>query len=359
MKYCPTCQTEYDDEIMRFCTKDGTPLVDKDAPKFTEIPSETSEEPDDDDEYKTVIRRDEPPASETKNLSATDAPEQDEEDKKQPERIVISTKGGAGGSRAEQSVRAKPAANARAAQAEPLRRESNTATVVLLTMLGTIVLIAGGIGIYWFLSGSADESANENINVNTDINENLDENFNSDDLFDNANENLDENSNINTNADTPTPSPTKTPTPMPSPDDDDDANTNTNTGSPSPTLSPPPPSPTASPRPTTAPTAAPSPPPPPPNSNRPVNVGTVNGRALSLPTPAYPSEARQVRASGRVTVRVTIDESGNVISANATGGHPLLRRAAETAALRSKFQPVRVSGVPRRAVGTVVYNFVN
>ena len=27
MKYCPTCNTRYDEEILRFCMKDGTPLV--------------------------------------------------------------------------------------------------------------------------------------------------------------------------------------------------------------------------------------------------------------------------------------------------------------------------------------------
>ncbi len=40
MKYCPVCQTRYDEEIMRFCTKDGTPLIDEEAPNFVEMPSE-------------------------------------------------------------------------------------------------------------------------------------------------------------------------------------------------------------------------------------------------------------------------------------------------------------------------------
>ena len=49
MRYCPTCQTEYDEDIIRFCTKDGTPLVDDKKPTFTEnLPSETSQDDEDD-----------------------------------------------------------------------------------------------------------------------------------------------------------------------------------------------------------------------------------------------------------------------------------------------------------------------
>ena len=40
MKYCPTCKTRYDEEILRFCMKDGTPLVEEEEPNFVEMPSE-------------------------------------------------------------------------------------------------------------------------------------------------------------------------------------------------------------------------------------------------------------------------------------------------------------------------------
>jgi tetratricopeptide (TPR) repeat protein len=53
----------------------------------------------------------------------------------------------------------------------------------------------------------------------------------------------------------------------------------------------------------------------------------VNGKALSLPIPAYPDEARAVGASGVVRVQIRIDEQGKVIEARAICGQPLLAKA--------------------------------
>jgi protein TonB len=89
-----------------------------------------------------------------------------------------------------------------------------------------------------------------------------------------------------------------------------------------------------------------------------VSGGVVNGKARSLVTPQYPSAARAVRASGQVSVAVTIDENGNVVSANAVSGHTLLRSAAESAARASKFNPTLLSGQPVKVTGTIIYNFV-
>ncbi|MDQ3181201.1 MAG: hypothetical protein M3Q33_11845, partial [Acidobacteriota bacterium] len=57
MKYCPVCQTQYDEEILRFCTKDGTLLIDNNQPSFTALPSEGVR---DDFGEETVIRRNKP-----------------------------------------------------------------------------------------------------------------------------------------------------------------------------------------------------------------------------------------------------------------------------------------------------------
>jgi periplasmic protein TonB len=84
----------------------------------------------------------------------------------------------------------------------------------------------------------------------------------------------------------------------------------------------------------------------------------LNGKATSLPKPAYPAAARAVRASGQVTVQVLISESGSVISANAVGGHPLLRAAAEGAARGARFSPTLLSGQPVKVSGVITYNFV-
>jgi TonB family protein len=85
--------------------------------------------------------------------------------------------------------------------------------------------------------------------------------------------------------------------------------------------------------------------------------GVLNGKATNLVKPAYPAAAKAVRAEGAVNVQVTIDEEGNVISASAVSGHPLLRAAAVEAARASKFSPTRLSGQPVKVTGVIVYNF--
>lgn len=89
-----------------------------------------------------------------------------------------------------------------------------------------------------------------------------------------------------------------------------------------------------------------------------ISGGVLNGKAISLPKPPYPPAARAVRASGNVTVQVTVDERGNVISATAVSGHPLLRAAAANAARGAKFSPTLLSGQPVKVTGVVTYNFV-
>jgi protein TonB len=89
-----------------------------------------------------------------------------------------------------------------------------------------------------------------------------------------------------------------------------------------------------------------------------ISGGVVNGKATNLVKPPYPPAARAVQASGAVNVQVTIDENGNVISASAVSGHPLLRAAAVTAARSSKFSPTMLSGQAVKVTGVIVYNFV-
>jgi TonB family protein len=117
---------------------------------------------------------------------------------------------------------------------------------------------------------------------------------------------------------------------------------------------------TPSPRTAPAPVDVDEPPPPPKPRNdvpRTVSGGVLNGKAISLPKPTYPAVARAVKASGSVVVQITIDEDGNVISASAISGHPLLRASAVTAARSSKFSPTLLGGQPVKVTGTIVYNF--
>jgi TonB family protein len=90
----------------------------------------------------------------------------------------------------------------------------------------------------------------------------------------------------------------------------------------------------------------------------PISGGVLNGKALSLPVPEYPANARSANASGTVTVKVTIDEYGNVAEAYVVSGHPLLRAAALAAAREAKFSPTLLMGEAVRVVGVLTYNFV-
>lgn len=83
----------------------------------------------------------------------------------------------------------------------------------------------------------------------------------------------------------------------------------------------------------------------------------INGKATNLVKPAYPSTARPLRIEGAVNVQVTIDERGNVISASAVSGHPMLRQSALQAARQSKFSPTILNGTAVKVTGIIVYNF--
>jgi protein TonB len=84
----------------------------------------------------------------------------------------------------------------------------------------------------------------------------------------------------------------------------------------------------------------------------------LSGKVLSKPVPAYPIIAKQARAQGPVMVEILVDEAGSVVSARATGGHQLLRVAAERAALAARFTPTVLNGRPVKVSGVITYNFV-
>lgn len=106
-----------------------------------------------------------------------------------------------------------------------------------------------------------------------------------------------------------------------------------------------------------------------------INGGVLNGKARELPMPEYPEDARSKGIGGKVVVAVTIDESGNVISAHASvedlklsdnpensrrDEDPLtvsLRTAGENAARMATFTPTLLSGAPVKITGSIVYSF--
>jgi TonB family protein len=88
-----------------------------------------------------------------------------------------------------------------------------------------------------------------------------------------------------------------------------------------------------------------------------VQAGVITGKALSLPKPSYPLEARASRITGIVKVRVVIDENGKVLRACAVSGPPALMRASEWAAMQARFSPTLLAAKPVKVTGYITYNF--
>jgi len=167
MKYCPKCQTSYTDDTLQFCLQDGTRLdkfPDQSAPTVAfDTESETVVSP----RIKTNAPpqrvepiRFEPPSSYQNNW--------------QPSQPVI---------------------------VQPIAKKSNTTIIVLLTALGTILLLGlGGIGALLYFNRTKTEVA---VNVNTAPTTRP------------VNSNAANNQNSNSNSATPTPTQSATPTAQP------------------------------------------------------------------------------------------------------------------------------------------------
>src|SRR6266496_1989989 len=89
---------------------------------------------------------------------------------------------------------------------------------------------------------------------------------------------------------------------------------------------------------------------------KPVEGGVLNSKAIELPKPKYTDEAKRLRVSGTVTVRVVVDENGKVISAMAIDGPLPLREAAEEAARKAFFNPTTQGGITVKVSGVLTYN---
>ena len=89
----------------------------------------------------------------------------------------------------------------------------------------------------------------------------------------------------------------------------------------------------------------------------PTQGGFMNGKAVDLPKAVYPEEARKTHVAGSVQVQILVDETGKVVSAVATFGPEVFREAATKAALRAKFKPMIVDGVPVKVTGILTYDF--
>ncbi len=87
-------------------------------------------------------------------------------------------------------------------------------------------------------------------------------------------------------------------------------------------------------------------------------VGALNNYATKLEIPKYSTIDRKMGYQGKVTVQIVLDENGKVVSAVASDGPQSLRRAAEEAARRSTFRPVKNGEQGTTVSGFIAYNFV-
>ena len=83
----------------------------------------------------------------------------------------------------------------------------------------------------------------------------------------------------------------------------------------------------------------------------------ISSKAISKPTPGYPALARQMRVQAPSRAD-SHRRARRVVQAQATGGHPLLQKAAADAARRATFSPTLLSDRPVKASGVIYYNFV-
>ncbi|MDQ3755816.1 MAG: energy transducer TonB [Acidobacteriota bacterium] len=98
--------------------------------------------------------------------------------------------------------------------------------------------------------------------------------------------------------------------------------------------------------------------PPPEPGAPPSPPGGPSQGAVKRVQPDYPPVAKAAGAQGTVEVEVVINENGEVISAKAVRGHPLLHQASVEAARQWQFKPTEVDGKPAKVTGRVTFNFV-
>lgn len=89
----------------------------------------------------------------------------------------------------------------------------------------------------------------------------------------------------------------------------------------------------------------------------PVESGELNDKAIDLPAPIYPGEARKKNVTGQVKVRVIVAETGKVMSADIVSGPKELWLAAIDAARKARFNPTLIGDSAVKVTGILTYDF--
>ena len=89
-----------------------------------------------------------------------------------------------------------------------------------------------------------------------------------------------------------------------------------------------------------------------------ISGGDITSKALELPQPLYPEEARAAGIKGIVRVEAIIEAaSGRVLWARTLGGNPLLQTAVSKVVCRSRFSSTSMDGQPINVRGIITYRF--
>ncbi|MBS1809943.1 MAG: TonB family protein [Acidobacteria bacterium] len=88
-----------------------------------------------------------------------------------------------------------------------------------------------------------------------------------------------------------------------------------------------------------------------------ITGGVLQASAIQKAQPSYPAAAKAAGVEGPVQVTVTVNENGEVTTAQAVSGHPLLREAATEAGRQWKFKQTELNGKAVPVQGTLTFNF--
>jgi len=89
----------------------------------------------------------------------------------------------------------------------------------------------------------------------------------------------------------------------------------------------------------------------------PVSQGVTGGKLIRWVEPLYPQAARNLRLSGAVVLKATVDTRGRVGQVRVISGSPLLAAAAVNAVKGWRYQPFLLNGKPITAEVDVKVNF--
>ena len=96
-------------------------------------------------------------------------------------------------------------------------------------------------------------------------------------------------------------------------------------------------------------------PPPKPVKRDSIQIGgnAQESKLIRRVEPVYPEMAKQARVQGKVTLRIAVDEEGNVSDVSVIEGHPLLDDAAINAVRQWKYSPTFLNGKPVSVMAAV------